>query len=122
MYQRGIRGAISVDNNDVQSLKSAVIELLSEIKKQNQLDETKISHVIFTLTSDIDCVHPAKIAREEFPEWKYVPMVCMNEMEVIGSISKCLRVLISYNTELEQSEIKHVYLKDAVKLREDLKK
>ena len=122
MYQRGIRGAISVDNNDIQSVKSAVIELLNEIKKQNNIDETKISHVIFTLTSDIDCVHPAKIAREEFPNWKYVPMVCMNELEVKNSLSKCLRVLICYNTELEQTEIKHVYLKNAAKLREDLKK
>lgn len=121
MYQRGIRGAITVNDNTIPSVKSAVIELIEEIKKINNIDETDISHVIFTLTKDIDCVYPAKIAREEFPSWKYVPMMCVNEMSIVNSLEKCLRVLIVINTELEQNEIKHIYLKGAIKLREDLK-
>lgn len=121
MYQRGIRGAITVSNNSTEAVKDAVIELIKEIKNANQFNEADISHVIFTLTNDINCVYPAKIAREEFPSWKYVPMVCMNEMEIENSLKMCLRVLIVINTGLEQTEIKHIYLKGASKLREDLK-
>ena len=121
MHQRGIRGAITVENNTVDDVKSAVVELINEIKKNNNLIEDDISHVIFTLTSDIDCVYPAKIAREEFPKWRYVPMVCMNEMGIKGSLRMCLRILIVINTDLKQQDIKHIYLKGAAKLREDLK-
>lgn len=121
MYQRGIRGAITVDANTKDDVKSAVIELLQEIKRKNNYEEKNISHVIFTLTKDIDCVYPAKIAREEFSSWKYVPMMCVNEMNIENSLEKCLRVLIVVNTQSDQDEIKHVYLKGAMKLREDLK-
>ena len=117
MYQRGIRGAITVDENTTEALESAVVELISEIKKQNNYKEEDIS----TLTDDIDCVYPAKIAREKFESWKYVPMVCFNEMKIKNSLQKCLRILITVNTELAQSEVKHVYLKGAQNLRKDLK-
>lgn len=121
MYQRGIRGAITVDSNTVEALEVAVVELISEMKKQNNYKEEDISNVVFTLTEDIDCVYPAKIAREKFESWKYVPMVCFNEMKIQNSLRKCLRILITVNTELAQSEIKHVYLKGAQNLRKDLK-
>ncbi len=120
MNQRGIRGAITVDENTIDSLREAVIELISEIKKRNNYDEADISHVIFTMTDDLDCVYPAKIAREEFLEWKNVPMMCNQELKIKNSLEKCLRIIIILNTNLAQNEIKHVYLKGAKKLREDL--
>lgn len=120
MYQRGIRGAITVEVNTEEALRDAVVELIREIKNQNQYNDSDISHVIFTLTEDINCVYPAKIAREEFKTWQYVPMMCISEMKIENSISKCLRILIVINTELEQKELKHVYLKGAIKLRKDL--
>ena len=49
-------------------------------------------------------------------------MVCFNEMDIEGSLKKCLRILIVINTDCEQNEIRHVYLKGAGKLREDLNK
>lgn len=121
MKQRGIRGAITVEENSVQSVTDATIELISEIIKQNNFKSEDISNVFFTLTDDIDCVYPAKIAREKFLDWKYVPMVCFNEMKIQNSLKKCLRILITINTELAQNEIKHVYLKGASNLRVDLK-
>lgn len=121
MYQRGIRGAITVDSNTIVDIKNATIELLTEMKKKNNYKEEDISNVIFTLTDDLDCVYPAKIAREEFPEWKYVPMVCFNELKIQNSLRMCLRVLINVNTNKKQNEIQHIYLKGAEKLRQDLK-
>ncbi len=121
MKQRGIRGAITVENDTIASVKDAVITLITEIQNKNNFKNEDISHVIFTFTKDIKCVYPAKIAREEFADWKYVPMVCFNEMDIENSLKKCLRILIVINTDLAQKDIKHVYLRGAAKLREDLK-
>lgn len=122
MFQRGIRGAITIDENSIESVKSATIDLIDEIQAQNKYNTEDISNVIFTLTDDIDCIYPAKIAREYFPDWKYVPMVCFNELKIKNSLEKCLRILITINTNLAQDEIKHVYLKGAKNLRTDLNK
>ena len=120
MYQRGIRGAITVDDNSYDCLRAAVVELIAEIERKNEFSAQDISHVIFTLTKDINCVYPAKIAREEFLDWKFVPMMCVQEMEIEQSLAMCLRVLIVINTELKQEEIVPVYLKGAKILRKDL--
>lgn len=120
MYQRGIRGAITVDDNSYDCLRAAVVELIAEIERKNEFSAQDISHVIFTLTKDINCVYPAKIAREEFADWKFVPMMCVQEMEIEQSLTMCLRVLIVINTELKQEEIVPVYLKGAKILRKDL--
>lgn len=120
MYQRGIRGAITVDDNSYDCLSAAVVELIAEIERKNDFSAQDISHVIFTLTKDINCVYPAKIAREEFSDWKFVPMMCVQEMEIEQSLAMCLRVLIVINTELKQEEIVPVYLKGAKILRKDL--
>lgn len=120
MYQRGIRGAITVDENSETAIKDAVIELISEIKLQNNYNEEDISHAIFTMTDDLDSIYPAKIAREQFKEWKYIPMFCSQELKIKNSLEKCLRILIIWNTKLAQKDIKHVYLKGAKKLREDI--
>ena len=42
MFQRGIRGAITVDENTIEAVKEATIELISEMKKQNNYDEKDI--------------------------------------------------------------------------------
>ena len=120
--QRGIRGAITVETNSIDAVKEATIELVSEIKKRNNYNEEDISYVLFTMTDDLDCVYPAKFPREVFKEWQYVPMMCTQELKIIGSLEKCLRILIVINTDLAQNEIKHVYLKGAEKLRKDLSK
>lgn len=121
MEQRGIRGAITIENNTEDALRQGVVDLLSELKLRNKYDEKDISHVIFTLTSDINCVYPAKIAREEFEGWDKVPMMCFQELSIENSLEKCLRILIVINTNLGQDEIKHIYLKGAANLRKDIK-
>ena len=41
-------------------------------------------------------------------------------MSVPGSLPRCLRILMHVNTERAQSEMTHVYLRDARALRPDL--
>ena len=119
MECRGIRGAISVENNSVESIKNATIELLNEIIEQNQISISDISFAIFTLTCDLNAAFPAKFARE-FCGFKYVPMMCYEELNVPNSMRKCLRILLNVNTNKHQEDIKHVYLKEARSLRQDL--
>ena len=79
MMTRGIRGAITVKENTVESLKEATQELLEEILKRNNIKKELISHVIFTLTPDLNAAFPAKFARIDLG-WDKVPMMCFNEI------------------------------------------
>ena len=88
MYQRGIRGAITVDSNSIEEIKNATIELISELKKQNKYKDADISNVIFTMTQDLDAAYPAKFAREKFMEWQYIPMMCVQELDIENSLQK----------------------------------
>ena len=47
-------------------------------------------------------------------------MMCAREIPVPGSLPNAIRVLVHWNTETPQNEIKHVYLREAVRLRPDL--
>jgi chorismate mutase len=113
--QKGIRGAITVGQNSVESIREATLELLSEMITKNKIKPDKISYVIFTLTSDINAVFPAKFARLELG-WNDTAMMCFNELEVDGALPKCLRVLIVLNCDGD-FQPKFVYLKGAANLR-----
>ena len=65
MITKGIRGAITVDNNSKEDLKEATLLLLNEILKQNNISKEDISHVIFTVTDDLNVAFPATFARTE---------------------------------------------------------
>lgn len=119
MFSRGVRGAISVEDNTAESIKDATIELLNEMLEQNQIKTEDISFAIFTLTSDLNAAFPAKYARE-YCNFKFVPMMCYTELDVKGSLEKCLRIMLDINTQKQQNEIKHIYLKNASVLRKDL--
>lgn len=119
MPVRGIRGAISVEENEAQSILSATRELLEEIKLSNPtLQAEDIASILFTVTNDLDAVHPAKAAR--VMGWDMVPLMCAVEIPVPGSLPKCIRILIHWNTSLDQISIHHCYCRNAIKLRPDL--
>lgn len=115
MTTKGIRGAITVDNNTYEDIKASTLELLNEMIAQNNIQIEKISHAIFTLTKDLDKVFPAKFARIDLG-WDNVGMMCFNEADIDGAIEKCIRVLIVLNCD-NDFEPKFVYLKGAKNLR-----
>jgi chorismate mutase len=118
MPVRGIRGATTCQE-DAGSILAATRELLSAILAANpSLQTTDIASAWFTVTSDLQLVHPAKAAREL--GWTEVPLMCAREIDVPGSLPHCVRVLIHWNTDLPQSAVKPVYLHDAKELRPDL--
>ncbi len=115
MLSKGIRGAITVENNTEESIKEATLELLEELVRVNNIEENDISHVFFTLTEDLNAAFPAKFARLDFG-WKETAMMCHHELNVPNSLPKCLRVLIVINCN-DDFEPEFVYLKGAAKLR-----
>ena len=96
-YSRGIRGAITLEENTKEEIKNATVELLSQMIKENNIEKEDIAFAIFTLTKDLNKAFPAKYARECL-DFKQVPMMCYHELDVEGSLEKCLRILINVNT------------------------
>lgn len=67
------------------------------------------------MTDDLNACFPAQAAREI--GWTDVPLMCMREIPVPGSLGMCIRVLLHVNTTRSNTEVRHVYLRDAIKLR-----
>ncbi|MFH2034664.1 MAG: chorismate mutase [Candidatus Margulisiibacteriota bacterium] len=120
MKVRGIRGAIVVKENSRDEILARTERLISEIIAQNKMVIEDIASAVFSVTSDLDAEFPALAARKL--GWTEVPLLCTNEIPVKGSLKKCIRVLVLINSDLSQSEIKHVYLDGAEALRKDYQK
>jgi chorismate mutase len=116
---RGIRGATTIEENSEKEILLATHELLNQMILHNQIDPDKVASVFISTTVDITEAFPAKALRE-FKEWKFVPVMCMQELDVPGGLERCIRVMMHYNTTASQKDIQHIYLKNAVSLRPDL--
>lgn len=112
---KGVRGAITVDENSSEKIESATLELLGELVNKNGIKKESISHVIFTLTSDLNADFPAKFARQKLG-WDDVAMLCSHELTVPNGLKMCLRILIVLNCD-ENFKPEFVYLKGAQNLR-----
>jgi len=115
---RGIRGATGVDGNDADGIIAAARELLEHIVAANELPVEDVAGVVFTATPDLDAAYPARAAREM--GWVNVPLLCVQEMAITGSLPRCVRVLVLWNTERPPDQVRHVYLGRARALRSDL--
>ena len=119
MSLRGIRGATTAAHDQAGEILSATRELLEAILHANPtLQPENIASVIFTSTADLRAAFPARAAREL--GWQAVPLMDALEIPVPGGLPHCIRVLLHWNTDLPQSAIQHVYLREAVQLRPDL--
>ena len=117
---RGVRGATTIADNSREDILSGTRQLLALLIRRNEIDPKDIANVLFSATQDIDAEFPALAARQL--GWLEVPMLCSNEMHIPGSLPRCVRVMILWNTEKAQNEIHHVYIHGAKKLRPDLSK
>jgi len=116
---RGIRGATTVDEDVPAEIHAATRELLEEVLRVNDIVEyDEIVSAIFTTTQDLKSTFPAEAARAL--GMKLVPLLCASEIPVDGSMPRCIRILLHVNTDKKQSDITHVYLRNAKKLRPDM--
>jgi chorismate mutase len=119
MPVRGVRGATVADEDSSEAIKATTQALLDEMMKANPtMRKEDIASAVFTVTGDLNAAYPAAAAREM--GWQTVPLMCAQEIPVPGSLPRCIRVLLHWNTELQQSAIRHIYLGEAAKLRPDL--
>lgn len=120
MLCRGVRGATTVEDNSREAILTATRQMLALLVRRNDIAPADIASAIFTVTKDLNAEFPALAARQL--GWLEVPLLCGYEIEVPGSLQKCVRVLVHWNTTKSQSELHHVYIHDAVRLRPDLSK
>ncbi|GAB4486365.1 MAG: chorismate mutase [Anaerolineales bacterium] len=119
MPTRGIRGATTVSADQPDLILAATRELLEAIIQANPgMRPDDIASAFFTVTDDLCSTFPAQAARQM--GWSQVPMMCAREIPVPGSLARVIRVMVHWNTNRPQTEIVHVYLREAVKLRPDL--
>ncbi|MFZ1752215.1 MAG: chorismate mutase [Caldilineaceae bacterium] len=117
MICRGVRGATTVDEDKPEAILRATRELLALMIHINEIRSEDVASVVFTTTKDVVSQYPALAARQL--GWLDVPLLCSHEMEVPGSLPRCIRVLLHWNTERSQSDIQHIYLGAAQSLRPD---
>lgn len=114
-----IRGATTITENSIKYIEKETEFLLKTIMKENNLDIDNFINIIFSSTKDITKAYPAKFARNI--GFDSVPLMCLQEMYVENSLKLCIRVLITVSVDDDySSDIKHIYLGEAKKLRPDL--
>jgi chorismate mutase len=115
MYCRGIRGATTCEENTREAILEATRDMLERLIAANDLRSEDIGSVIFSTTADINAEFPAIAARQL--GWLDTALFCTHEMNVPGSLPRCIRVLIHWNTTCRADEVVHVYIRGAVNLR-----
>lgn len=120
MSVRGIRGAISVSADEPDLIREATAELIQAILNRNEItDFDDIISAVFTTTNDLASCFPAEAARKL--GMTTVPLLCALEIPVPGAMAMCIRILLHVNSDKKPSEIEHVYLREAARLRPDMK-
>ena len=117
MRLRALRGAITVDANDADAIVGATEELVTAVMERNEIPPGDMVSCLFTCTPDLDAEFPAVAARNL--GLGAVPLLCAREIDVPGSMPKVIRLML-HCYAAEDSEPRHVYLRDAVALRRDL--
>lgn len=118
MTCRGIRGAITIDENKKDLIIEGTIRLLSEIIESNKIHEDDIVSIFFSVTEDLNATFPARAARTI--GLTDTPLLCFHEIRVPDGLEKCIRILMHINSNKNKSDIKHIYLEKAESLRPDI--
>jgi len=115
---KAVRGATTIDADNVDAITARVVALLREILERNELVEEDIISILFTATEDIVSTFPATAARSI--GLGAVPLICARELAVVGAVPLCIRVMLHVETDRPRGDIHHVYLEGARGLRDDL--
>ena len=114
---RGVRGATTAEDNRPENILKATRELLALMIRQNDIQPEDVCSAVFSTTADLDAEFPALAARQL--GWFDVALMCVHELDVPGSLRRCIRILLHWNTDKASDEIVHVYVKEAARLRPD---
>ncbi len=115
---RAIRGAITVDADTREEIFQRTTTLLAALYERNNLVHDDIISILFTATQDLASAPPAAAARSF--GLVDVPLLCAQEMSVIGSLPRCIRLMLHVETDRPKSELRHAFLRGATALRPEL--
>ncbi|WP_394579686.1 chorismate mutase [Cytobacillus firmus] len=116
---RGVRGAVTVDKNCEAEILEATELVIRQMIQENNIVSEDVASVFISVTEELTAAFPAKAMRS-IEGWTYVPVMCMREIPVEGSLPNCIRVMMHVNSDFPQQNIRHIYLRGAIKLRPDL--
>jgi len=117
LVPRAVRGAITVDLDTAEEIRSATAELLVTLMEMNDLSCADVTSAYFTATPDLRSEFPAKGARAL--GWGEVPMLCAQEIDVEGALPRCIRVLLHVLVPADRA-LRPAYIGEAHALRPDL--
>ena len=120
MPLRALRGATTIDVDEVGHLTERMVELLTELFDRNTIDHDDVISIIFTATDDIRCTFPATAARAF--GLGDVPLICARELDVEGATPRCVRVMLHLEPPRARRDLHRVYQHGAANLRDDLPK
>lgn len=115
-----IRGATTLDADRAEHYDERVGELLKYLFERNDLNTNDVISMILTATPDLRATFPAAAARRSFAGLDEVPVISAVECDVAGGLAQCVRILIHVNTYKPRHHMRHVFLRGAKVLREDL--
>lgn len=118
MALRGIRGATCLAADDADEMREAVVELLGEMLRRNGLSPDALVSGLLTSTADLVSGFPAAGARAF--GLVDVPLMCAQEIDVIGALPRVIRILLHAELDVPRAEVHHVYLRGAAVLRPDV--
>jgi chorismate mutase len=114
----GVRGAITVSEDSAEAIWSATRELLEAMIAANRIEESEVASIFFSATPDLRSAFPAKAARDM--GWSQTALMGMQEMDVVGGLPRCIRILIHWNTAKKNDELQHIFMGEAAALRPDI--
>ena len=115
---RGIRGAVCAESNTREGVLEATKTLLALMLEANTVKADQIGSIFLTASPDLTADYPAYGAREL--GLAHVPLLCATEINVPGAMPRVIRILIHFETDKKQHEIRHIYHGEAARLRPDL--
>lgn len=98
--------------------REAVAELLHTLVSRNGIRPGELAAAVFTLPPELGELRAAAVAREM--GWERVPLLEVSQPARADDIPRCLRVLLLWNADVGQEDVRHVYLGRAASLRPDL--
>jgi chorismate mutase len=115
---RGLRGASTCAANTPEEITEVTQELLLTMLERNGISHDEVISALFTTTPDLTASFPATAARGV--GFGDIPLLCASEINVPGAMPLTVRVLLHAYTERARDELRHVYLRNAGSLRDDL--
>jgi chorismate mutase len=118
MAVRALRGATTLDADTPDQMDTRVKALLHTLFERNDVAIDDVISMFLTATPDLHSAFPATAARSFGLD--DVPLLGAQELDVEGSLPRCVRVLLHLETDKPRRELRHVFLEGAVALRPDL--